>query len=204
MNPAFSRAARVSAALISLLAIGSLVAQVIGNMLRGDAFVPVVGWMFQFFTIWGNLGAGLVFGWIASRGTIEPRVPFALAAALVIIAAVYHLLLASMHHPEGLDWWTNIAHHSVVPAAGVVWWLLFSRDGLAGWRSLPVVMLVPLIYGGFALVNGAVTGFYPYFFLDQPSLGLGMVLLNMVGLAILFMAVAALLLLVRKLIRALA
>ena len=202
METPFSRAARVFAALISLLAIGSLVAQVIGNMQRGEAFFPVLGWMFQFFTIWGNFAAGLLFGWIALRGTAEPRVPFALAAALVIIAAVYHLLLASMHRPEGLDWWTNIAHHSAVPAGGVLWWLLFSRDALAGWRSLPVVMLVPVIYGAFALVNGAVTGFYPYFFLDQPSLGLGMVLLNMVGLAILFMAVAALLLLMRKLIRA--
>ena len=202
MDTAFSRAARISAALISILAIGSLIAQVIGNMQRGEALLPVVGWMFQYFTIWGNLAAGLVFGWIAARGTIEPRVPFALSAALVIIAAVYHLLLASMHHPEGLDWWTNVAHHTAVPAAGVLWWLLFSRDRLAGWRSLPIVMLVPLIYGAFALVNGAMSGFYPYFFLDQPSLGLGMVLLNMVGLAILFMAVAALLLLVRRLIRA--
>ncbi|MBX7459043.1 Pr6Pr family membrane protein [Qipengyuania sp. 1NDH17] len=202
MDITSSGPSRSLAALVSILAIGSLVAQVAGNMQRGDAFFPVVGWMFQFFTIWGNLAAGLVFGWIAVSGRVEPRVPFALAAALVIIAAVYHLLLASAHHPEGIDWWTNIAHHTLVPAGGVLWWLLFSRDGLAGWRSLPIVMLVPVIYGAFALVNGALTGFYPYFFLDQPSLGLGMVLLNMVGLAIIFMAVAALLLLVRKLIRA--
>lgn len=202
MDTVSSTPSRILAALTSVLAIGSLVAQVAGNMLPGEAFFPVVGWMFQFFTIWGNFAAGLVFCWIAVRGSVEPRVPFALAAALVIIAAVYHLLLASMHHPEGIDWWTNTAHHTAVPAAGVMWWLLFSRDGMAGWRSLPIVMLVPVIYGAFALVNGAVTGFYPYFFLDQASLGLGMVLVNMVGLAILFMVVAALLLLLRKLIRA--
>ena len=202
MDPDFARPARFFALGISLLAIGSLLAQIYGNMQRGQSLGPVVGWMFQYFTIWGNFAAGLVFGWIAWRGRVEPRVPFALAAALVIIAAVYHGLLAAMHRPEGLDWWTNIAHHTLVPAAGVLWWLLFSRDGLAGWRSLPIVMAVPLIYGAFALVNGAITDFYPYFFLDQPELGLGMVLLNMVGLAILFMLVAAAMLGLRRLIRA--
>ena len=202
MNPTSSKPSRVVAGLISILAIGSLVAQIAGNVAQGDGLVRVLGWMCQFFTIWGNFAAAFVFAWVALRGRIDPRVPFALAAALVVIAAVYHLLLASMHHPQGIDWWTNIIHHTLVPTGGVLWWLLFSRDDLAGWRSLPIVMLVPVIYGAFALANGALTGFYPYFFLDQPRLGWGTVLLNMAGLAIIFMAVAAFLLLVRKLIRA--
>lgn len=202
MNSASSRAARSWAAIVSLLAAGSLVAQVMGNIGRGQELLPTVGWMLQYFTIWGNCAAGVVFAWIAAGRRIEPRFTFSLAAALVIIAAVYHLLLAADHHPEGVDWWTNIAHHTLVPAGGVSWWLFFSSDTLVGWRSLPVVTAVPFAYGGFALANGAVTGFYPYFFLDLPSLGWGTLLLNMVGLAILFMVVAALLLSLRKLIRA--
>ena len=202
MDSAFPPPARLWAAFLSLLALGSLVAQSTAHLDRGVSLPEAWEAMLRFFTIWGNLAAGVIFAWIAIRGRIEPRIPFALAAALVIIAVVYHLLLSSMHFPEGLEWWTNIFHHTLVPAGGVLWWLLFSRDWLAGWRSLPIVMLVPVIYGAFALANGAVTGFYPYFFLDQPKLGLGMVLLNMAGLAIIFMAVAALLLLVRKLVRA--
>ena len=202
MNTAFSRSARNAAAGLSLLAFGSLALQIYGNMQRGEALAPVVGWMFQFFTIWGNFATGAVFAWIAWRGQIEPRVPFSLAAALVIIAVVYHVLLAADHRPEGLDWWTNIAHHTLVPLGGVLWWLAFSREQMVSWRSLPVVVLVPLVYGGFALLNGAVTGFYPYFFLDLPSLGWPMLLANMVGLAILFMAVAALLLGIRSFVTA--
>ena len=202
MDTAFSRTARLCAALVSLIAIVSLVVQSVGNLERDGTMLAAWSAMLQWFTIWGNVAAGVFFGWIALRGRIEPRIPFALAAALIIIAAVYHVLLASFHDPQGMEWWTNIAHHTVVPAGGVLWWLAFSRDGLAGWRSLPIVMLVPVVYGGFALVNGALTGFYPYFFLDQPSLGLGTVLLNMVGLAVLFLLVAALLLAIRKLIRA--
>ena len=201
MNTAFSRTARICAALISLIAIVSLVAQSVGNLERDGTIWAAWSAMLRWFTIWGNVAAGVFFGWIALRGRIEPRIPFALATALIIIAAVYHILLASAHDPHGVDWWTNVAHHTLVPAGGVLWWLIFSRDGLAGWRSLPIVMLVPVVYGGFALVNGALTGFYPYFFLDQPSLGLGTVLLNMVGLAILFLLVAALLLAMRRLIR---
>ena len=204
MDHVFSLSARRFAALIALLAIGSLIAQSIGNMARDGSLVAGWGMMLRFFTIWGNVAAGVVFAWIAWRGTIEPRVPFALAAALVIIAGVYHVLLASAHDPQGVDWWTNIAHHTLVPAGGVLWWLLFSRDKLAGWRSLSIVTLVPLVYGAFALVLGEATGFYPYFFLDLPTLGLGTVLANMMGLAILFMLVAAALLALRRLIRAIA
>ena len=202
MYPYYPYPARILAGIISAIAILSLAAQSIGNIERDGSLVE--GWsaMLRFFTIWGNLASAVAFAWIAWRGRIEPRIPFALAAALVIIAAVYHLLLASMHHPEGLDWWTNIAHHTLVPAGGILWWLLFSKDQLAGWRSLPIVMLVPLIYGAFALINGAVTGFYPYFFLDRSTLGLSAVLVNMAGLAIPFMAVAAALLALRKIIRA--
>ena len=202
MTTVFSRSARDAAAVLSLLAFGSLALQIYGNMQRGEALAPVVGWMFQFFTIWGNFAAGVVFAWIAWRGRIEPRVPFSLAAALVIIAVVYHVLLAADHRPEGLDWWTNIAHHTLVPLGGVLWWLAFSREQMVSWRSLPVVVLVPLVYGGFVLLNGAVTGFYPYFFLDLPSLGWQMLLVNMVGLALLFMAVAALLLGIRSVVTA--
>ena len=79
--------------------------------------------------------------------------------------------------------------------------LTLRDDILPFWRSW-VVVLVPLVYGGFALLNGAVTGFYPYFFLDLPSLGWPMLLANMVGLAILFMAVAALLLGIRSFVTA--
>ncbi len=202
MDHAYSRPARAAAAALSFVALLSLFVQSLGHSDRLGEFLASWAAMLRFFTIWGNLAAGLVFGWIAWRGRIEPRIPFALAAALVIIAAVYHALLASMHHPEGFEWWTNIAHHTLVPAGGVLWWLLFSRDSLVGWRSLPIVTLVPIIYGAFALAHGAVTGFYPYFFIDLPSLGWGMVLLNMFGLALLFMAVAALLLAIRKIIRA--
>ena len=204
MDTAFSRTARFCAALVSLIAIASLIAQSVGNLERDGTMLGAWSAMLRWFTIWGNVAAGVFFGWIALRGRIEPRIPFALAAALIIIAVVYHLLLASAHYPQGVDWWTNIAHHTAVPVGGVLWWLLFSRDGLAGWRSLPIVMLVPIFYGGFALVNGALTGFYPYFFLDQPKLGLGTVLLNMAALVVLFLLVAALLLAIRKLIRALA
>ena len=202
MTTAFSRPARISAALLSAFAFVSLVLQIYGNMQRGEEFGPVVGWMFQFFTIWGNFATGVVFARIAWRARIEPRVPFALAAALVIIAVVYHLLLAAQHHPEGLDWWTNLAHHTLVPLGGVLWWLAFSREQMISWKSLPVVVAVPLVYGGFALANGAVTGFYPYFFLDLPDLGWPLLLANMAGLALLFMAVAALLLGIRKLVTA--
>ena len=197
----YSYPARILAGVVSVIAIVSLALQTLANVERD---VPLVaGWsaMLRFFTIWGVIASAVIFGRIALRGRIEPHLPFALVTALVIIAGVYHLLLASAYHPEGLDWWTNIAHHTLVPAGGVLWWLLFSFDRLTGVRSLPIVILFPLIYGAFALINGAITGFYPYFFLDQNTLGFTEVLTNMLWLAIVFMLVAAVLLGLRNVIR---
>ena len=197
----YSYPARILAGVVSVIAIVSLALQTLANVERD---VPLVaGWsaMLRFFTIWGVIASAVIFGRIALRGRIEPHLPFALVTALVIIGGVYHLLLASAYHPEGLDWWTNIAHHTLVPAGGVLWWLLFSFDRLTGLRSLPIVILFPLIYGAFALINGAITGFYPYFFLDRNTLGLTEVLTNMLWLAIVFMLVAAVLLGLRNVIR---
>ena len=197
----YSYPARILAGVVSVIAIMSLAMQTMANVERGVSLLA--GWsaMLRFFTIWGVIASAVIFARIALRGRSEPHLPFALVTALVIIAGVYHLLLASAHHPEGLDWWTNIAHHTLVPAGGVLWWLLFSFDRLTGLRSLPIVILFPLIYGAFALINGAVTGFYPYFFLDQNTLGLTEVLVNMLWLAIVFMLVAAVLLGLRNVIR---
>ena len=63
-----------------------------------------------------------------------------------------------------------------IPAIAPCWWL--------AW---------PLGYAAYALLRGAATGFYPYPFVDVPSLGMGRVLGNVAGLCIVFLATGFLL-----------
>lgn len=201
MQDTYSTTARRLAAVIAIAVILTLVLQSTLNLKRDGSALASFALLLRFFTIWSNFAAGLAMVWIVRRGTIDARVPFALSAALAIVAVVYHLLLAAEHHPVGLDVWTNQIFHTLIPLAVIVWWLAFSDLALVTWRTLPAVTLFPILYTIFGQAYGALTGFYPYFFLDLPKLGWTQVLINMAGLAALFVLFGALLLGLRRLIR---
>lgn len=199
MTKQFSARARTAAAIISLAAFAALGAQIAIN--EGSALEALAS-MMRFFTIWSNLAAAVLLGWVALGRRVAPQVLFSLATALALVGLVYHLLLAADHHPTGADWYTNQMHHTVIPLATIGWWLGFSDTRATGWRTLPVVIAVPLIYTMFALIVGEQTGFYPYFFLDLPHIGWRQLLVNVAGLGAVFMAFGAMLMGLRKLITA--
>lgn len=202
MAVSFSIRARIVAGLIAVAALAALALQTTINVGHDGSPLIAFGMMMRFFTIWSNFGAGLILAWIAVRGRMIPQIPFALATALAIVGLVYHLLLAADHHPVGLDWYTNQMHHTIIPLATIGWWLTFSHPHSSGWRTVPVVIAVPVIYTVFALGVGQMTGFYPYFFLDLPSLGWAHLLLNIVGLGVVFAIFGALLMALRQAITA--
>ena len=202
MDQPSSPFARPAAAIIAIAALGALALQTTLNLERdGSPFVSA-GLLLRFFTIWGNLAAGLVMGWIALRRRVAAEIVHALATALAIVGLVYWLLLAGMHHPEGLDRITNQFHHTLVPLATILWWIAFGQRSANAMRSIGVVMIAPVAYAVFALAYGAASGFYAYFFLDAGQLGWAQLAINIVGLAALFALVGALLLGAKRAINA--
>ncbi|MEZ5680633.1 MAG: Pr6Pr family membrane protein [Erythrobacter sp.] len=204
MDITLSKPARIAAGVISAAAFAALAVQCMLNLERDGSPLVAAALLLRYFTIWSNLAAAVLLGWAAWKGRIHAALPFALATALAIVAVVYWALLAADHHPVGWDRHTNQMHHTFVPAASILWWLVFTRPPEAGWRSIPLVTVAPLAYTGFALVYGSVSGFYPYFFLDVPQFGMAQVALNLVGLAIAFMLFGGLLLGLRRLVSSLA
>jgi len=78
-----------------------------------------------------------------------------------------------------------------MPVAFVVlWWRAVPRGSLH-WGHLPPMMVYPSTYLGYLMVRGEAIGQYPYFFIDVARLGYPQVLLNAVGVALLFVALAA-------------
>ena len=86
MTPAISRPARLVAGAISLAALAALGLQTTINLEQDGSPLVSFALLLRYFTIWSNLAAGLVMGWIALRGSIHRAVPFALATALAIFA----------------------------------------------------------------------------------------------------------------------
>jgi hypothetical protein len=70
----------------------------------------------------------------------------------------------------------------VAPTLYVIDWLLFVPKGTLKFRSAFVWLLFLVAYAVFSLIHGAVTGFYPYPFIDESKLGYDQVLTNMGGL----------------------
>lgn len=102
----------------------------------------------------------------------------------VVVMVIYHLLLRSLWHPQGLQLANDYMLHYVMPLAILADWLLFTPRGGLRWRDAAIWLSVPAIYGLWTLVHGAVSDFYPYPFMDVAKLGYPAVLINMVGLVL--------------------
>lgn len=200
MKQQFPSRARVIAGAIGALALVTLALQTTINLEQDGSPLISFALLLRYFTIWSNLAAGLILLWVAAGKPTNERVLFALATALSIVALVYHALLAADHHPVGLDWWTNLGFHTIIPASAIGWWVAFSDRAHLTWRSLPLVTPAPVAYTIFALIYGAISGFYPYFFLDLPTLGWLQLVLNITGLALFFVVMGAVLLGLRRLL----
>ena len=148
---------------------------------------------FSFFTIQTNIliasaltlpviGAETRIGrWAASEGVRAGVTMYA-----VVVGLVYHFLLHATVNPQGLYQLANLGLHYVMPAAILIDWLVFTPRGRLRWFDAGKWLAFPLIYSGWLLLLGAVSGWRPYWFLDLPELGWGRTLLNLGGLLLFF------------------
>ena len=175
---------RITAGLIGGLGVLALLAQVALNLdQRGWGLGQTLWGLAGFFTILTNAlmaatmltiaatGRRLSFGWMTM-----------VTMSMIAVGVVYHLLLAHLFHFTGLNWWTDQAFHTILPAFMLWFWLMeTTRHNPRGGQPL-WWLIWPAGYAVYAMMRGAVTGWYPYPFLDIGQLGLGAVAVNMAGL----------------------
>ena len=175
--------------ILTFLGVTAMVTLVIRVMLEaefqggfGDALISVL----RFFTIWTNILLACVCLWLA-RGIAGDwtarQISLATAATLfiVFVGVVYHLLLSATHEPQGVQIYTNLMFHYLIPAGMLAAWLTLVPKGRLLFRSAIVWLSFPLAYLIYALVRGEVLGDYPYFFIDVATYGYQQVLLNAAG-----------------------
>ena len=151
--------------------------------------------VFCYFTIESNLTVGVTCLLLAIR-LERPSLTFRVfrmigLVGITITGIVYHVAIARLVEFDG---WALVADqltHTVVPIATVIGWLMYGPRGQASWRVIRLVLLYPLAYIVFTLVRGRIVHFYPYHFIDVPSLGYGKVAANGFWIALLFLAAAA-------------
>ena len=158
----------------------------------GPAMLGTVIIYFSFFTILTNFLTALVLtavafgpetGW--GQWFRSPSVQAGTAVYIAIVGIIYQLLLRKLWNPQGAQWVADVLLHSIIPFGYVLYWLLFApRTGL-NWKNAVAWLTYPAVYLVYTLARGAVSGLYPYPFVDVNVLGYGGVL----GRAVLFLLV---------------
>jgi hypothetical protein len=174
----------------------------------GPAMLGTVIAYFSFFTILTNLLTALVFTALAFRPETgwgqwfrTPSVQAATAVYIAIVGIIYQLLLRQLWNPQGAQWVADVLLHSVIPIGYVAYWLLFGpRTGLH-WKTAVAWLTYPALYLVYILARGAVSGLYPYPFVDVNVLGYGGVLARAVLLLLVFLGTGLLVVALARRIR---
>lgn len=153
-------------------------------------------WQFVgYFTVLTN---GWV-AWMATRAALAADGGRDLAwrgsavTAILLVGLGYHLLLRNLWNPQGAAWLADVLLHYAVPAAALLWWWRYPPQRRIPARAPLAWLAWPVAYLAYALTRGALSGVYPYPFIDAAQLGLPRVLAHAAGLGLAFLLMAFLL-----------
>jgi hypothetical protein len=150
----------------------------------------------SFFTIQSNILIGLTSAQLAIRpdrdGALWRVVRVAGLVGITVTGIVYSTVLARIHEPSGWEQTsTNAVFHYAVPIGAVLGWLLFGPRPRIERSTVLWSLGWPLLWFGYTLVHGEITGWYPYPFVSVAEHGYGRVLLNALAVTAVLGAVAA-------------
>lgn len=164
-------------------------------MLENRVFsVPeTIARFFSYYTILTNLLVACCFTTLVcnrvqakQRFLADPRVLAATAVYIAIVGAVYNIILRNLWVPQGLQLVVDELLHSVNPLYYLVFWVVYTPKAGLKWKYVFPWLIYPLVYFLFILIRGAISGFYPYPFIDVTELGWNRVLLNTAGITVAF------------------
>lgn len=163
---------------------------------NGHGWLHIVVRYFSFFTVltnalvavtmtvplvWPRSGAGRFFS--------LPVVRAAVASYIAMVGISYSLLLRHIWDPKGLAMVSDVTQHDVVPILFVLFWVFLEPKGTLRWKDLPLWLLYPSTYVTLAMIQGALNGFYPYYFIDVGKLGYAGALAGLVRLLVAFLVI---------------
>jgi hypothetical protein len=161
---------------------------------------------FSYFTILTNILVALCFTNLLLKPNSKsgeffsrPSVITAVTAYITFVGIAYNLLLRHLWNPEGLQLIVDELLHIIIPLLSILYWLIFVPKAGLQWKSILPWVIYPVIYLVYVLTRGALSGFYPYPFIDVNGLGYFKVLLNDGGLIVAFLLLSLLFVAIGKL-----
>jgi len=154
----------------------------------------------SYFTILTNLLVAVVLTfsvWApgSRRGTFFSRatVQTGTAVNIAIVGIVYSLLLRQIWDPQGWQKLADLLLHDLIPLLYVGYWVIFVSKRSLRWKDAFWWLTYPAAYFAYTLLRGAVSGWYPYPFLNPHGIGYSRVSANAVMLLAAFLLTGLLL-----------
>ena len=190
--------------IIRVAAAAGIIIAIVGQFAKSLSMVPdpaffVINFL-SFFTILSNALSAIVLligAWYAFRAPSDPDWFNMTRASVVTYMAttfvVYNLLLRDISLDQATTLpWSNEILHVWAPLYVVLDWVLAAGRRPIAWKRIWTIAIFPIVWVIYTMIRGAVTGWYPYPFLNpevSPGVGYG-------GVAVYVIAIAAFILLV--------
>lgn len=164
---------------------------------QGRSFQAALFVLLGYYTILTNLLAATALTIAALRPEVwfrtlsRPLILGGIGVSMTLVGIVYNVILRQLWHPTGLTLVADELLHVVMPIVFIVYWWLWVPKATLRWRDSLSWALYPILYFVYVLIRGAISGAYPYPFIDVGLLGYGVALKNSVGMLIAFLGVAA-------------
>lgn len=162
----------------------------------GEPSLPVrLGRLASYFTIQSNLLVAVAAVTLARNPHQDGRwwrtVRLAGTVGITVTGLVHFVLLRPLLDLDGWDRAADKLLHLVVPVLAVVGWAVFGPRPRVTLREVRRAIVWPLVWLAWTLAVGAISGWYPYPFLDVDVEGWGRVLAASGAVTVLFLALFA-------------
>jgi hypothetical protein len=182
-------------AVLFVIVVAALIAQVVllcgsgtdANSAQPHIHVPL-SWrlvrFFSYFTVQSNIIVAAAAATLAvdpdrdGRGWRVLRLDGLLG--ILITGVVFSAVLAPVVNPTGLAYWLNLAFHYFSPIAALLGWLLFGPRPRITTATIVAALAWPIVWILYTFAHGAISGWYPYPFLDAGLHGYGVAIRNTV------------------------
>ena len=147
---------------------------------------------FTFFTITTNLLTGvylaaLLFARPGSTGFFSrPSPQTSFVVYITVVGLVYNLVLRGLWPSHGLQTVVHELLHSVVPTLVIIYWAVWVDTRGLQWKDIALWLIYPLVYTLVVFIRGAISGWYPYPFLDLTREATGDVVKNCLAILVVF------------------
>lgn len=199
------RSARLWHGLTAVVAVGALVLQLVlvirGGRVLDEVEPPELGTrllrFIAYFTIQSNVLVALTSAQLARDplrdGPVWRVLRLAAAVGITVTGVVHFLLLRPLLDLHGADQVADKLLHLAVPLLAVTGWVLFGPRPRVEPRDVRLTLCWPVAWVVETLVVGALTGWYPYPFLDhREEHGTLGVVLSVAAITLFFLSLLAL------------